>query len=305
MPAQLVKSRRTLLALVALTGLSSHHAGAQANTAEDTYADVNGVRIHYRSEGTGTPLVLIHGWPLNGDWWNDHLPALRKDFRVIAYDRRGFGASSGTPDGSADAADLEALLGHLGIASAHVLGHAAGGRTALALALQYPGRVRSLILYGAPPPAGFGLAWNGPDALPFGAIQKAARESGLDSAWRIIDRHPVIAGERLGPRAKATWLRMHKSYPGTDLLRDLQPSGQVPSPRVDRLSEIRVPTLVLTGDQEFKYLRIVADALAYGIPRAQRVTIEGGGHIVDASQPAKFQAVVLRFLRSVPAPTGM
>jgi pimeloyl-ACP methyl ester carboxylesterase len=244
--------------------------------------------------------VLIHGWPSNSEWWDEQAPMFSKRYRVIRYDRRGYGKSGGTPDGSADAADLDALLGHLGVDSAHVLGHAAGARPALALALNYPRRVRSLVLYGSPPPAGFGLRWDGPDAVPFAEAQRAARTAGLDSFWAILNRHPIIAQERLRPATAARLDRIHRSWSGVEVLRDSLPNtGQVPPNRIDQLRQVRVPTLVLTGDREMPYLQVVAAALAYGIPNARRVTVRGGGHLVDAAQPSAFNEAVLEFLASV------
>ncbi len=84
------------------------------------------------------------------------------------------------------------------------------------------------------------------------------------------------------------------------LFRDSLPrTGQVPPPRIDQLRAVRVPTLVLTGDREMPYLQVVAAALAYGIPNAQRVTVHGGGHLVNAAQPAAFNRAVLKFLALV------
>jgi pimeloyl-ACP methyl ester carboxylesterase len=66
-----------------------------------------------------------------------------------------------------------------------------------------------------------------------------------------------------------------------------------------RLQEIRVPALVVTGDAEIPYLRVVADALAYAIPGAQRLVIPGGGHLVNLSQPVAYNAAVMSFLAAV------
>ncbi|MDQ3998226.1 MAG: alpha/beta hydrolase [Gemmatimonadota bacterium] len=293
-------SALVLLSLVAGAPLPAQHPATGGD-----YAEVNGVRIHYKVDGTGPPLVLIHGWPSNSEWWDEHVPVFRKYYRVIRYDRRSFGKSGGTPDGTADPADLDALLDRLGVDSAHVLGHAAGGPVALALALNYPRRVRSLILYGSAAPAGFGLPWNGPDAIPFAEARHAARTAGLDSFWAILNRHPVIAGERFSAATAARIDRIHRSWSGVGILRDSLPrTGQVPPPRIDQLREIRVPTLVLTGDREMPYIKVVAEALAYGIPNAKRVTVRGGGHLINASQPAAFNDAVLRFLASVRRPAG-
>ena len=88
----------------------------------------------------------------------DFVPTLAK---VIRYDRRGFGESSGKPDFTADPADLKALLETLGHPRAHILGHSQGGGVALTFAVRYPEMVEGLILFGTGPPAGFGLALRG------------------------------------------------------------------------------------------------------------------------------------------------
>ncbi|MFJ6794842.1 alpha/beta fold hydrolase [Streptomyces sp. NPDC091268] len=120
-------------------GFSSHHA------------DVNGTRLHYvANDRPGETLVLLGGWPQT--WWQWHkvLPALGRRYRVIAVDLRGMGGSD-KPEGGYDkktmAADVRALLAHLGIASAHLAGHDIGAMVAYAHAANHPdatGRVALL-----------------------------------------------------------------------------------------------------------------------------------------------------------------
>jgi pimeloyl-ACP methyl ester carboxylesterase len=98
-------------------------------------------------QGSGPALVLIHGYAINSDYWDDQVPAFREKYRVIRYDRRGFGRSTG--DLTADPVDLEALLSHLGEQKAILLGHSAGTATALAFAVHFPERTAALILTGA------------------------------------------------------------------------------------------------------------------------------------------------------------
>jgi pimeloyl-ACP methyl ester carboxylesterase len=111
--------------------------------------DVNGIRLAYTRRGTGTPLLLIHGYPLDHTIWDEVLPLLEKDFDLILPDVRGFGEST-TIDSQYSmndiAYDFVALLDHLGIQKAALAGHSMGGYIALAFARLHPERVTGLAL---------------------------------------------------------------------------------------------------------------------------------------------------------------
>jgi pimeloyl-ACP methyl ester carboxylesterase len=119
-------------------------------------ANINGVDLAYVRRGQGTPLVLIHGYPLDHSIWDPILPLLEDTFTLIVPDLRGFGASSGVEGsyGMNDyAADLAGLLDHLGIDQAAMVGHSMGGYVAQAFARAYPARVRGLGLVSTQAPA--------------------------------------------------------------------------------------------------------------------------------------------------------
>jgi pimeloyl-ACP methyl ester carboxylesterase len=112
-----------------------------------------GIDLYYESYGEGEPLVLIPGTGFAGNVWSpSQVPTLSKTVRVITLDVRGCGRSS-APEGvytiEQMACDVAALLDHLGLAQAHILGHSMGGRIGIALALAFPDRVCSLILAAA------------------------------------------------------------------------------------------------------------------------------------------------------------
>src|SRR5947209_17799867 len=119
--------------LAALVVLASARASAQSGMA-----DVGDAKLNYAVSGQGEPLVLVHGWALNMSVWNDQVRAFAPRYRVVTYDLRGFGHSTGVPDVTSDPADLAALLDRLGIQSAHIVGHSRGGTIALAFALAFP-----------------------------------------------------------------------------------------------------------------------------------------------------------------------
>jgi 3-oxoadipate enol-lactonase len=270
--------------------------------AQAAHAEINGVRLYHEGRGSGPALVLIHGWAVNSDYWDDQMPAFREKYRVIRYDRRGFGKSGGVPDWSADPADLDQLLAKLGIESAYILGHSQGAVVAQAFALSYPRRVKALIVFGSGPVPGFGLPWSGPDALPFPEIVRAARTHGVDSIWKFMEKNPLFTQDALSPEQVARLERIKKSYRGGDLLSEIPPSRPKEIATIQRLLEITAPTLVLTGDREAPYLRVMADAIAYAIPNSTRIVLGGGGHLINLSRPAEFNTAVLNYLTSLDRP---
>ena len=117
---------------------------------------VNGINLAYTRRGTGTPLVLVHGFPLDSSSWNEIIPFLENDFDLILPDLRGFGLSSTTTSQysiSDMADDLAGLLNHLGIEKTALAGHSMGGYVALAFTKKYPQLVSGLGLVSSQTPA--------------------------------------------------------------------------------------------------------------------------------------------------------
>ena len=131
--------------------------------------EANGAALNVRRAGTGTPLILLHGFPQNGACWHRVAPALAERHDVIVPDLRGYGASDAPEDDPAHetyskrtmAADLAALMDALGIDAAHVMGHDRGARAAYRLALDRPERVRRLAILEILPTAEY---WRAMDA---------------------------------------------------------------------------------------------------------------------------------------------
>jgi pimeloyl-ACP methyl ester carboxylesterase len=140
---------------LAVTALVNRHLARKAehdNPPAGRFLEVNGVRLHYVERGSGQPLVLLHG---NGSMIEDFessglIDLAAKDYRVIVFDRPGFGHSDRprnvvwTPDAQAEL--IKRGLERLGVSNAIVLGHSWGASVAVALALKYPGLVRGLVL---------------------------------------------------------------------------------------------------------------------------------------------------------------
>jgi len=265
--------------------------------AQSGFVQIDSALIYYETEGNGPPVVLVHGRTLNLRVWDDQVPAFRQSFKVICYDRRGFGRSTGLPNRYTDPSDLAALLDKLGVAKAHLVGMSQGGSVATSFAIEYPERVLSLVLQGSSL-EGFNLPWSGPDRVSREEFKKVIQEKGIVAFRKEWINHPLM---EIPPEKSAAQDRLRtilESYSGADLLNPAPPPvGRAPD--VLRLNEIKAPTLILIGAGEVPYLRIVADALSYAIPGAKKAVIPGGGHLINMIEPESYNQVVMNFLKSV------
>jgi pimeloyl-ACP methyl ester carboxylesterase len=268
-------------------------AAAQAQTAR---VNVGDAEIRYELSGQGNTIVFIHGWAQDLGIWDDQVAAFSSRYRVLRYDRRGYGKSTGHADPTADPDDLRILLDSLGIRSAIVLGLSGGSRAALDFAVAFPDRVQALVLYGQGPPEGFQPMPPGP--RPREMFAEIARKHGLDSLHQFV--RSVLSWEPPNrPDHRERLNQIWSRYEGRDLLDPRPPSGRVQQARMDQVGQIRVPTLVIVGDHERPLQRKVADTLTRRIPNARQVVITDGGHGAHFAQPERFNAALMDFLRTV------
>ena len=243
------------------------------------------------SGGNGPALILIHGWALDRRMWAAQQPAFRRHFTTISYDRRGFGESTHAADAGKELEDLDALIRTLQLGRTALLGMSQGARVALRYALAHPDKVAALILQGAPieptpPPQG------DPAYLPLPEYAELLTRGRVEEMHAAIAAHPLMDVPVERARAHAALLRMIHGYRGEDLLA----AGSAADLR-SRLSEIKAPTLVLTGNTETAWLNAAADRLAASIPNARRSVIQGGGHLVNMTAPRAFNQAVINFLK--------
>ena len=266
-------------------------------TAQSRYLNVDGARIHYVVAGAGPAVVLIHGWALNLREWTDQIAALSPRYRVIAFDRRGFGKSTGTADASADAGAIRALLDTLGIRSAILVGHSVGANIAQAFMVAMPERVNALVLYGGSPPQGFAGRGATPPNNGRGAI---ARQYGIDSLMRATLSQPqFLPGPNRTPAMNARLDSILEAYSGRDLLDERAPSRAFPLATLDQVRAWRVPMLFISGEHETPLWHTMSDSLVRLMPNARKIVIRGGGHGVHFDEPQRFNAALLAFLDSV------
>jgi pimeloyl-ACP methyl ester carboxylesterase len=268
------------------TALSAH---AQAPVAHEGYADLPGVRLYYTdSGGAGTPLVLLHAATGSVRAWEHQTPAFtRAGYRVIAFDRRGWGrtesAAGAAPGTAAD--DLIALMDRLHIDRFHLVGTAAGGFVTFDAALSFPGRLRSIVI-----------------ANSIGGVQD---ESFLELGRRI--RPPEFTA--MPPELREVSPSYRAADPeGTHRWVELEHASRPPGPPAPAqplknritfalLDTISVPTLLLTGDADMFAPPPVMRMFAARIRHAETLVVPEAGHSTYWEQPEVFNRAVLSFVK--------
>jgi 2-succinyl-6-hydroxy-2,4-cyclohexadiene-1-carboxylate synthase len=255
-------------------------------------------------QGSGTPLLLVHGFTGSTAAW-DSQAATFTGRRVIAVDLPGHGRTH-LPDPALatverTAADLAAILFDLDAAPADVLGYSLGARIALRLAIAHPEAVSRLVLES--PSAGM--------ADPVArAARRAADESlaqrleadGITAFVEEWERNPVFASHAALPPERARHLRaMRMANDPAGLAASLRGAGQgTMEPLHDRLGEVAIPTLVITGALD-AIGRPRAEEVAAGIPAARLAVVGDAGHTPHEEQPDAFARLVAEFLQEDPA----
>jgi pimeloyl-ACP methyl ester carboxylesterase len=275
---------------------------AQSSSGTTGYAEVDGGRLYYEAKGDGRPLVLLHGGLVNSGLWDRQFDVFARQYRVVRYDLRGFGKSSDTTESYSHVEDLHALLGILGIERAHVLGLSMSGTIALDFTLTYPEQVSALVHIAG------GVSGYEPESVTeaeerLWAAEGAAFERGditeaVESSlllWTVgPDRRPDQVDREVLERVREMTTDLYGRGEGL-------PSRKLDPPAVSRLGEIRVPTLIVHGDQDVSHIAEVAEVIVGGIRGARKVIIPGTAHHPNMEKPDEFNRIVLDFLREVDA----
>jgi pimeloyl-ACP methyl ester carboxylesterase len=266
------------------------------------HVTVDGQRLHYATEGSGPPLLLIHPPPFDHRIWVAAIPYLSGHFRVIVPDLPGCGASGqaaidGTPD--AWIRLMAALTTALGIVPCAVAGASFGGALALGLAVRHPERVRSLVVIGSPG----AQIW--PDTMQARLARRARFVPGLlPLVWRLSSRAQVrwMAGSALADRARrdgpafdAAIGALRTAGGRRQLVRTVRHADDWRFV-MRQLHGVRAPTLLLWGEADALYGLLAAERLRHAIPGARLVTLAGAGHLLPAERPLELAAEMRQFL---------
>jgi pimeloyl-ACP methyl ester carboxylesterase len=259
------------------------------------FADVNGTRLHYEVAGEGPTVVLIHGLGLDMRMWDDQFEVLAARYRVIRYDLRGFGKSAPQTDVRfLHAEDLRALLDHLEVPKANVIGLSLGGTIALQYALLFPECLLSLILVDS---ALDGFDWSDEWEAAYTAIQERAAQAGASAGNKMWMEHELFVPACEQPECRSKLAQMVRESSGWTWVNKTSARGIRP-PSGERLSDIHVPTLIIVGERDLPDFQGIAGVLAAGITGARKVVMKGVGHMSNMEGPGAFNAIVMGFLES-------
>ena len=262
---------------------------------ESGYIQVNAGKIFYEAAGQGPVIIMIHDGLLHRETWNAQFAVFAKHYRVIRWDRRGYGRSSTPTSAFSQLDDLFAVLKGLKVERATLLGCSAGGLLAIHFALDHPQMVTALVLVG---PIVSGLEFSdhftarGNRGMP---ASDAPVERKIDY-WSSKDAW-IMAPENTAARQKFKTLL-------TANPQNLRGTGQQfarwpDQPALDRLSQIRVPTLLVVGESDIPDVHAHVGAIQAGIAGSKRVVLNRSGHLPHVEVPDAFNEVVLGFLNNI------
>jgi non-heme chloroperoxidase len=277
--------------------------------------DINGTRLEVIEEGTGEPVVFVHGSASDYRTWKSQLEDLGSRYRAIAYSRRYHWPNDAIPrdaDYSMDehVDDLQALLRSLDAGAVHLVGHSYGAFVALLLAMREPQRVRTLVL--AEPPAITLFVSNKPRPAEIlsllvsrpraaiaimrfgvrgvGPATAAARRGDMDAAMRIFGT--AVLGPDFYRRLSSSRL---EQIGANTIKAEFLGSGFAPL-RDELVRRLQVPTLLVSGEHSPGLFHRLLDRLEELLPHPQRVEVRGASHIMHEDNVTDYNAALRSFL---------
>lgn len=262
-----------------------------------TMKSIHGITIGYHDQGSGTPVVLVHGHPFNRSMWSKQVAALSPTCRVIVPDLRGYGETTVTP-GKVTledmAGDIAALLDALEIDRVILGGLSMGGQIVFEFYHQFPSRVRALILADTQAQA----------------ETEQGRIVRYETAQRILDSGMASLANEMLPKLLAA--KTFADHPDVvekvrHMILHTNPEGAAAALRgraerrdyISLLQQITVPTLIIVGSEDAYTPISDAQLMHQGIAGSQLVIHEGIGHMPNMEQPSEFNAALMRFIRPI------
>jgi 3-oxoadipate enol-lactonase len=263
--------------------------------------DVDGARLYYETAGSpdSPALLLIHAGIATLRMWDPQVEALARDHYVIRYDTRGFGETETENVEFSNRADARAVLDHLGVDKATVIGCSRGGMIAIDLAVESPERVAGLVTIGS-----------GPGGFP--VIELTEREDALfdeldalveEEDWEQIARKEVelwsFGAERSAAALDPAFVETAYSLNAANVRHADEEPSPIPldPPAYDRVVDITVPTLVMVGDYDVSETLAQYEYLVTTIPNADGCRFHDSAHLPNVEQPDIFERVLVDWLR--------
>jgi pimeloyl-ACP methyl ester carboxylesterase len=267
----------------------------------------DGVRLHYEETGSGTPLIFVHEFAGDHRSWETQMRHFGQRYRAITYAARGYPPS----DVPAEAAkysqaraadDIASVLDHLGIAKAHVVGLSMGGFATLHFGFRHPARALSLCVAGC----GYGAEAGQRDRFraEVDAVAAFLDSQGIEAFAAKYAYGPTrVQFENKDPRGFAEFrqqLAEHSAVGARNTQLGVQKERPSLYDLVDQMKALTVPTLILTGDEDWPCLQ-PALLMKQTIPSAALSVMPNCGHTINIEDPDQFNRLVGEFLMQVDA----
>lgn len=262
---------------------------------EKGYMQINNGNIYYEMLGEGEPLVFVHGNTLDHRMWDDQFFEFSKQYKCIRYDARGFGKSSDPNGEYSRSEDLKLLLEGLKVGKAIIVGLSLGGDIAIDFALEYANSVNALVLanssvHGWTTSKNFKKEWD--------LIDWTAQNRNLKEAISIWINNKAFAYAVRNIDLKKRLLEMMHDYKGYYLLNE-NPRKRLDPPAIERVGEIKTPTLIVVGSDDVLDFIQIAELLEQKIENSKKIVIPDAGHMTNMEKPEEFNIILKEFLNSL------
>jgi 3-oxoadipate enol-lactonase len=261
------------------------------------HTEINDADIYYEAAGSGEAVVLLHAGIADSRMWNEQFAPFSEDYYVVRYDLRGFGQTTAPPMIFAHHEDLRGLLDHLGIQTAALIGCSNGGRVAMNFALAFPDRVRALVMVCSTPG---GFKYEGESPAIWERIGKAFEAGDLEQTALLETQLWAVGPQRSADQVDQRMRDLVYEMNLIALRNEVAGVGEEESftpPAITRLSEIRVPTLVLVGEVDSPVTIEGGKIMAQQIAGVTHVTMPDTAHLPSMEHPQQFNEIVLDFLK--------
>ncbi len=265
----------------------------------------DGVNLYFEEHGSGEPVVFVHEFAGDYRSWEPQVRRFSRHYRCITFSARGYPPSD-VPEADSQYSqarardDVKAVMDHLRIDRAHIVGHSMGAFATLHVGLTYPERARSLVLAGC----GYGAEPEEHDNFRRLTAETAEmfRRDGIDSAARQYAKSPgrqqFAAKDPLGYGVFVEQLAQHSAEGSALTMLNVQRERPSLWDLQDQLRNLDVPTLIITGDGDLPCLRpgLFLNSL---IPRSGLCVVPRAGHTINSEEPDRFNDAVADFLAAV------
>ena len=268
------------------------------------YVEINDVRLYYEMDGEGSNLVFVHAGCADHRMWNEQFSTFARHYRVLRYDMRGYGKSTVNTSSFSNRNDLYHLLEILDIEQSHFVACSMGSLAVTDFALEHQEKVKSLVLIS---PALSGYQYEGKPPQSVLEMIDARKAGNLEDAAELQAQIWADGPKRNSNQSnmKVHELVRQMSLDSlslqADIIRETTFLIEEPlnPPAMERLEQIKVPTLVIVGDLDDDSEAAIADVLITHIKGAKKVIVKEVAHLPNMEKPAEFNQIVIEFLNGI------